>query len=88
MTSENKGSRRYKSRNTGQLNLTSANNFLDGGGAFSQKNSFYGNFASSVPASVRQQHRVNSSWMTINVNDYENLSHINMKQEFKKFRSR
>ena len=88
MTSENKGSRRYKSRNNGQLNLTSANNFLDSGGAFSQKNSFIGGFASSVPLSVRRQQQVNSSWMTINVNDYENLSHINMKQEFKKFRNR
>ena len=35
-------------------------------------------------ASVRNQNRVNDSWITLNVNDYSNIGAINLKYELKK----
>ena len=41
-----------------------------------------------MPKSARNQLRVNQSWLTINVNDHDNLHDINLQYEFKKMRNR
>ena len=35
-------------------------------------------------ASVRNQNRVTDNWIMFNVNDYDNLAKVNIKQEMKK----
>ena len=35
-------------------------------------------------ASVRNQNRVTDNWVMFNVNDYDNLAKVNIKQEMKK----
>ena len=73
------------------MHINSANEFFPSSQGVSQQKSLFNGLVSTSQQpskTARAQQRVHKGWMTINVNDYECLSHINLKYEYKKFQNK